>query len=689
MAKQLCYADPVDFENIANSIRNKKGVADTYLPSEMSPAIDSISGGGGGQEIIYQEQTITPNESIQFATPDVGYNALSKVTVNAISSTYVGSGVPKKSSTDLTVNGATVIAPAGYYSTSASKSVASSTQAVPSVDIDSNGLITATSTQTTGYVSGGTKTATKQLTTKSAQTITPTKSVQTAVNANTYTLGEVKVGAIPSQYIIPSGSFSITSNDTYDISQYEEVVVNVQGGGDNLIRSDIDIQSVRVPDYYYTTGGVPTAYNGWDMSELIDVSGYDYIEYAGTDSWGNYNVFFLEDGVTKVGNNPTFNASSGKIQVPNGAKYLGISASSTNYLRGVFYGYKVAQLQDNVDATYTTNGQYSLTPDIGYNGMLKATINVDVPIPTFETEELTISPTESQQTRTPSKDGYSKVTVNAISSSYVGSAIPKVNGTTITPNNSSQTAISSGSYANGNITVSAVPTETKSIDSNGTYTPTSGKYFSSVSVDVPIPSFETEELEVTPTESQQTKTPTTDGYSKVTVNAISSTYVGSGISKYNDSGNTALTDTTTSKSYPAGYYSSAHGAIHSTVNIPDPTITVSSAGLITASANWTKGFTSDNTYSNTKQLTTKGTTSITPNSTTQTAISSGTYATGNITVAPVPTETKTVSQNGTVTPSSGKYLSSVTVSIPIQHYYTGTTMPSSSLGSDGDIYLYE
>lgn len=65
-------------------------------------------------------------------------------------------------------------------------------------------------------------------------------------------------------------------------------------------------------------------------------------------------------------------------------------------------------------------------------------------------------------------------------------------------------------------------------------------------------------------------------------------------------------------------------------NLPEPitpetpSISVSSSGLITASANG---------KSVTQQLTTKNTTTITPGTTSKTAVSSGTYATGTITVA--------------------------------------------------------
>lgn len=69
------------------------------------------------------------------------------------------------------------------------------------------------------------------VTKQAGKTVTPTKTEQTAVDANVYTTGAVKVGAIPSNYIIPSGSQNITQNDTYDVTSLASVVVNVSGGG--------------------------------------------------------------------------------------------------------------------------------------------------------------------------------------------------------------------------------------------------------------------------------------------------------------------------------------------------------------------------------------------------------------------------------------------------------------------------
>lgn len=101
-----------------------------------------------------QAKTVTPSTSVQTVTPDSNYDGLSKVTVNAMPT---------------------------------------ATQATPSISVSSSGLITASATQTAGYVSAGTKSDTEQLTTQAAKTITPSTSSQTAVASGRYTTGAVTV----------------------------------------------------------------------------------------------------------------------------------------------------------------------------------------------------------------------------------------------------------------------------------------------------------------------------------------------------------------------------------------------------------------------------------------------------------------------------------------------------------------
>lgn len=129
-----------------------------------------------GSTINNQNKSVNPTESQQSITADSGYTGLGTVTVGAISSTYVGSGITRRSSSDISKNTSTGIVsiPSGYYDT----------------DL--------------GY----------GLTIQSAKTVTPTESEQTAVAADRYTTGIVKVGAISSTYV---GS-GITTRSSTDLT---------------------------------------------------------------------------------------------------------------------------------------------------------------------------------------------------------------------------------------------------------------------------------------------------------------------------------------------------------------------------------------------------------------------------------------------------------------------------------------
>ena len=118
---------------VANNIKKNVtifGVTGSYEASNTEPTIEELE--------------ITPSESAQtFNSSDVdGYKPVS---VSAISTTYVGSGITRRSSTDLTASGATVTVPSGYYSSEATKSVASMT--LPT---------SAASSATSGYASKAT-----------------------------------------------------------------------------------------------------------------------------------------------------------------------------------------------------------------------------------------------------------------------------------------------------------------------------------------------------------------------------------------------------------------------------------------------------------------------------------------------------------------------------------------------------
>ena len=70
------------------------------------------------------------------------------------------------------------------------------------------------------------------------KSVTPTKSSQTITPSTGKHLSSVTVYAIPSNYIIPSGTKSVTENGTYDVTNYASVSVDVESGGSVIVNGN-------------------------------------------------------------------------------------------------------------------------------------------------------------------------------------------------------------------------------------------------------------------------------------------------------------------------------------------------------------------------------------------------------------------------------------------------------------------
>ena len=292
----------------------------------------------------------TPTESAQSetVTASSGYDGLSSVSVSvgAISSNYVGSGITRRTSSDLTTSGATVTAPSGYYASSASASVASGTAGTPTATkgtVSNHAVsVTPSVTNTTGYITGGTKTGTavsvsaselvsgtlsvtssgtKDVTNYASVSVgagtegTPTATKGTVSNnsisvtpsvTNTagYISGGTKTGTAVtvSASELVSGSETKTENGTYDVTNLEEIVIDVPSSGGTLYTATLTnsgvVNTVNVihngTKYYlandtfdFNEGDVltinctrSTYYNEFTVNGRVIISGTSISEYS-------------------------------------------------------------------------------------------------------------------------------------------------------------------------------------------------------------------------------------------------------------------------------------------------------------------------------------------------------------------------------------------------------------------------
>ena len=198
-----------------------EAITGTYVPSSTN---------------TQSNKTVSPTESQQVVAPDTGYDNLAQVTVNAVSSTYVGSGIDRNDSTDLTASGATVTVPAGYYAEQATKSVASGTAGTPTASkgtVSNHAIsVTPSVTNTAGYISGGTKTGTA-VSVSASELVSGTKTISSSgiTDVTNYASASVAAGTAKAPTTISGSSASVsTGTNTLTLTKTVSVTPTVTAG---------------------------------------------------------------------------------------------------------------------------------------------------------------------------------------------------------------------------------------------------------------------------------------------------------------------------------------------------------------------------------------------------------------------------------------------------------------------------
>jgi hypothetical protein len=355
-----------------------------------------------------------------------------------------------------------------------------------------------------------------------------------------------------------------------------------------------------------------------------------------------------------------------------------------------------------IEKTIITNGTYSATDDSA-DGYSTITVNVPSSTPNLQTKSVT--PTESAQTVTPDNgyDGLSQVSVGAISSRYVGSAIDRnpalgvtgegthnsavyvfeavnVNDTEDPPPFYSSTGGSTvlvNRAAFGTATSSQVLSGTTFTSQSGiaiqgsipTRTGEDGSIFQNV-VSFPSGYYDTTISGEIPYGTIPIASATKGTVANNSVSVTPSTTFTSGYLSYGDT-QTGAPVTVTASELVSGILNITSSGTKDVTNYASASVAAGTTGTPSA----TKGSVSNHSIT------------VTPSVTNTTGYITGGTKTGTaVTVAAseLVSGSQTITDNGTTDVTN---LASVTVNIPFITYYTGSSSPASSLGSNGDIYL--
>lgn len=311
--KVLC--EKSDLVAVANAIRSKNGTTNTYKVNQLASAVENISSG-----------TTLPTLSNPGSAADL----------------RSGKQLIDQSGNKITGTLATV------------------TQATPSITVNSSGLITASATQSAGYVASGTKSATKQLPTKSAATITPGTSNQT-IAAGTYLTGVqtikgdanlvadniksgVSIFGVSGSYV-GSGGGSATKNNLAQLVDKSIIMVTVEdlqgitSIGNYAFYACSSLTSITLPNSVTSIGS--SAFDGCSSLTSITIgSGVTDIGSLAFKGCSSLTSITIPDSVTSIGSSAfkicnsltSITIGSGVTSIGKQAFMIAIPANSINMI---------------------------------------------------------------------------------------------------------------------------------------------------------------------------------------------------------------------------------------------------------------------------------------------------------------------------------------------------------------------
>ena len=463
---------------------------------------------------------------------------LSGTTAHDSAGNAITGNIATKTSSDLTASGATVTVPAGYYASARSKSVSTIGHPDPSVGINTaTGVVTASHTQTAGYVSAGTTTKTLSLPVKSTATITPGTSNQT-ISAGQYLIGTQTI----------SGDEHLTAGNIkkdVEIFGITGTYEGSGGGGSTLVAKTVTpstiTQVVTPEDYEYkhyehtdtagTVFSVPTA--DMPFPAIMEVSGTgtvyngDNVVATFTINTNTVEAFQSDINGQELSFTVSPNNAISKIYITyaNYVPQRKIKFQTGTSINKAVIDLRVSLLQDDkigygeksdgmttesfdCDFTSLSVGDevlakarlYYVDGGIGTGGTdidhtfawTGSTYNIPIPSGSSWINSITVNPSTSKTTISATEslyysmtlfkvktapDGLSQVTVNAIPSEYI---IPSGN-ITITENVSN---LDVSQYATATVTAGSVTIQPLDVTSNGTYAAPTGYAYSPVTVSV-------------------------------------------------------------------------------------------------------------------------------------------------------------------------------------------------------------